>query len=152
MADKHEGMTVADKAGQETEKETPRWAQSAVQRWHEDVEHWRAVGAGEEECGCGGSRQCRETGIHTDRPRDKFAGWYTLEEGSAVLAAWVGDIEARGGLELLPERSRRFLEALRDGLGEKLYAIVDAAGELEEDVAKLGPDVWPTIFNTPDEE
>jgi hypothetical protein len=75
--------------------------------------------------------------------REVTAGYYDLAQGANITAGVVGDFNHRGGAEHLAERSRRFLEDLNNGLGAKLYEIIERIGQLEEDMDSIPDELVP---------
>lgn len=96
----------------------------------------------ETQAACG---DCMGTGRRLISPRSPWVeGMIELEHGFATLADLVADFDARGGIDLLPARSQKLIEELRNGLGEQLYVLLGRLQDLEEDMEAASEDPrWP---------
>jgi hypothetical protein len=130
-----QGETADEHAEESTrtddEQRKDYWSMTGAERWDDDVREWEAMVSGEHPDSDGGT------------PRELVAGFDEMQLGAAHLASLVADVNMRGGLEHIAERSRRFLEEMRDGGGVRLYDLIDRVGELEEDLDAVPTELIP---------
>ncbi len=119
--------------------------------WRHFVHHAAKWDSGQLPCDCCTPEtqldcgDCMGSGRRLIGPRMPYvSGMIELENGLATIADLIGDFQARGGVEHLPERSRALVEELRDGLGEKLYELMGRLQDLEEDLRVVAAtEHWP---------
>lgn len=84
---------------------------------------------------------CGGTGKAKQPARDADCGVIDLVSGFHCLCDQLGDIEARGGLHLLPPTAQAIVHAFRSKLGPELARIV-ALAKLLEDAIDEAPDAF----------